>query len=106
VSIHRQFKILLEDHLDALFAEGDRIVADPAAVTPLSTALQERSGSRLLLAIGPEGGWTEFELNLLAAHGFRLAGAGPRPLRSDTACIALLALAHDAMRRATERPGV
>ena len=29
VSIHRQFKILIEDHLDDLFPSGTRIVADP-----------------------------------------------------------------------------
>jgi 16S rRNA (uracil1498-N3)-methyltransferase len=48
----------------------------------------------LLLAIGPEGGWNRFELDLLAARGFEAAGLGPRTLRSDTACIALLSAAH------------
>src|SRR6202043_2921377 len=31
VSIHRQFKVLVEDQLDALFGSGLRIVADPSA---------------------------------------------------------------------------
>ena len=97
VSIHRQFKVLVEDHLDLLFANGLRIVADPAAVNPLSATIRDHAGERLLLAIGPEGGWTEFELKLLATRGFEAAAAGPRPLRSDTACIALVALAHDAL---------
>jgi 16S rRNA (uracil1498-N3)-methyltransferase len=48
----------------------------------------------MLLAIGPEGGWNAFELGLLQAHGFQPAGMGPRTLRTDTACVALLALAH------------
>jgi RsmE family RNA methyltransferase len=47
--------------------------------------------------VGPEGGWNEFEMDLLEAHGFRPVGMGPRTLRTDTACIALLALAHNAM---------
>ena len=38
------------------------------------------------------------EMNLLEAHGFRSVGMGPRALRTDTACIALLALAHDSLR--------
>jgi 16S rRNA (uracil1498-N3)-methyltransferase len=51
----------------------------------------------MLLAIGPEGGWNTFELGLLDAHGFQRVGMGPRTLRTDTACIALLALAHSAI---------
>ena len=93
VSIHRQFKVLVEDQLDDLFGSGLRIVADPAATAPLS-AVVRGSEERILLAIGPEGGWNAFELGLLAAHGFRSAGMGPRTLRTDTACVALLALAQ------------
>ena len=58
----------------------------------------------MLLAIGPEGGWNAFELGLLAAHGFQPAGMGPRTLRTDTACVALLALAH--MQRKVRLEGV
>jgi RsmE family RNA methyltransferase len=49
------------------------------------------------MAIGPEGGWNAFELSLLAAHGFQLVSLGPRTLRVDTACTALLALTHSAL---------
>ena len=52
------------------------------------------SNGRVLLAIGPEGGWNDFELALLAAHGFQIVGLGPRTLRVDTACTALLAITH------------
>jgi 16S rRNA (uracil1498-N3)-methyltransferase len=102
VSIHRQFKILIEDHLDGLFAEGVRVVADPSASTSLDAALREHPGPRLLLAIGPEGGWNDFERALLRAHGFDAVGMGSRTLRSDTACVALLTLAHRAMCRASD----
>lgn len=96
ISIHRQFRRLIEDELDSLFPSGLRLVADPGASTPLSPAVVGR-GERILLAIGPEGGWNAFEMQLLAARGFRPVGLGPRTLRSDTACIALLATVH-AMR--------
>jgi 16S rRNA (uracil1498-N3)-methyltransferase len=102
VSIHRQLKILIEDDLDAMFGAGTRVVADPSAATPLDAAVREHPGPRLLLAIGPEGGWNAFERALLHAHGFHAAGMGSRTLRSDTACVALLALAHRAMARALE----
>jgi len=91
VSIHRQFKVLVEDELNTLFTRGLRLLADPAATTPLATAARN-SRERILLAIGPEGGWNSFETALLEAHGFQTVGMGPRTLRSDTACIALLAL--------------
>lgn len=97
VMIRRQLKVLVEDELDALFPEGVRVVAMPGAVRPLRTVVLESVEKRVLLAVGPEGGWTMFELDLLSAHGFQIAGAGPRPLRTDTACVALLALAHDAL---------
>ena len=51
----------------------------------------------MLLAIGPEGGWNAFELDLLMRHGFGIVSMGPRALRTDTACIALLALLHEAL---------
>jgi RsmE family RNA methyltransferase len=102
VSIHRQFKVLVEDELDVLFERGLRLVADPAATKPASAVAAESVEARVLLAVGPEGGWNAFEIDLLEAHGFQPVGLGPRTLRTDTACVALLTLVHDAMeRRAT-----
>jgi 16S rRNA (uracil1498-N3)-methyltransferase len=97
VSIHRQFRILVEDHLDGLSVGGLRLVADPSGSTPVGSAVSNHRGRRVLIAIGPEGGWNAFELSLLAAHGFQLVGMGPRTLRVDTACTALLAIAHAAL---------
>lgn len=98
VSIHRQFKILIEDHLDALFEHGRRVLADPSVTTPMSAAVGAVPHERLLLAIGPEGGWNDFERDLLKAHEFYAVSMGPRTLRTDTACVALLALAHAALQ--------
>ena len=46
----------------------------------------------LLVAVGPEGGWSDFELRLFEEAGFRRLSLGPRILRTDTAVVALLAL--------------
>jgi 16S rRNA (uracil1498-N3)-methyltransferase len=100
VTIHRRFKVLVEDELDGLFPAGLRAVADPSAAKPLADVVRGGADGRLLLAIGPEGGWNAFELGLLESHGFQAAGMGPRTLRTDTACVALLALAHGALRTA------
>jgi RsmE family RNA methyltransferase len=96
VSIHRQFRVLVEDELDALFPQGLRLIAEPAAGTSAGSLAPE-DGGRVLLAIGPEGGWNAFETGMLTDHGFRSVGMGPRTLRTDTACVALLALTHAAL---------
>jgi len=100
VSTHRQFKVLVEDHLDTLFGDGVRLVADHRATAPVASAIGQSPVARVLVAIGPEGGWNAYELGLLQAHGFQTVGLGPRTLRVDTACTALLAIVHAAMSEA------
>jgi len=102
VSIHKRFRVLVEDELDALCeAGGLRLVADPSARQSVAAAVAEHARDtpveRTLIAIGPEGGWNAFEIALLEAHGFLAVGMGRRTLRTDTACVALLALVHDAL---------
>jgi RsmE family RNA methyltransferase len=100
VSVHRQFRVVVEDHLEQMTGPSTRLVAHPAAPRRITEALAGQGAPpRVVLAVGPEGGWNQFELDLLAAHGFTAVDMGPRTLRSDTACIALLALVHDALRR-------
>ena len=101
VSVHKQFKVLVEDKLDSLSARSLRLVADPDAAAQPGTVVQSRQERPVLIAIGPEGGWNEFEIALLQTHNFVLVGMGPRTLRTDTACIALLTLIHDALRSST-----
>ena len=98
VSVHRQFRVLVEDELDAWCPGRGRVVADPGSERLLSDAVRRCKGERVLLAVGPEGGWNGFELALLESRGFVPAALGPRALRSDTACVAILAVAHDARR--------
>ena len=100
VTIHKQFRILVEDELNRLCPSGLRLVADPSATATAASfvsGLGGHTGERILLAVGPEGGWNDFETALLHAHGFESIGIGPRTLRTDTACVALLALVHAAL---------
>jgi RsmE family RNA methyltransferase len=93
VSIHRRFKVLVEDDLDRLCGGPvRRLVADPGAKNSVADLPRADADERALLAVGPEGGWNAFELDLLARHGFMPINMGPRTLRTDTACIALLAM--------------
>lgn len=75
VSVHRQFRKLVEDELDAVTTADLRIVADPASDTTLFAAMPP-STRRVLLAVGPEGGWNAFELQLMQSHRFTTAGMG------------------------------
>lgn len=106
VTVHRQFRILIEDDLEMLVPDGVRLVAEPgdapsiAQQATTSAASTPPGSGRIVLAVGPEGGWNEFELTLMKSHGFLPISLGTRTLRSDTACVALLTLAHEALRRA------
>lgn len=94
VSVHRQLKVLVEDHLDARSPTARRILAHPGAATSIEDALERGEAGQVLLAIGPEGGWNDFEMGLFQRHGFLSVGMGARTLRTDTACIALIARVH------------
>lgn len=88
----RNFRKFVTDELDARFPTASRLVAHPYGADGGGAANGARSGAgRLLLAIGPEGGWTDEEVALLEAHGFARHSLGPRILRTDTATVALLA---------------
>ena len=85
--VRRNFRAFLEEELDAMFPTGNRIVAHPYLKTEVPPdVLAERQ----LFAVGPEGGWTDAEVALLSARGFRGLSLGARILRTDTALIALL----------------
>ncbi|SFS11492.1 16S rRNA (uracil1498-N3)-methyltransferase [Granulicella pectinivorans] len=59
--------------------------------TTLAEALSQ--GTATALAIGPEGGWTQDEMNLFTQHQWIHVTLGPRILRAETAAIAAIAIA-------------
>jgi 16S rRNA (uracil1498-N3)-methyltransferase len=97
VSVHRQFRKLVEAELSDLSDAAIRIAAHPGSAKSIGETVRVAKAGRVLLAVGPEGGWNDFELSLLEQRGFARVGMGARTLRTDTACIALLALVHEAM---------
>ena len=80
LSVHERLKPFVEDELDALFPSRARLVAHPAA-----DARGLAPEGRAVIAIGPEGGWVPFELQLFAQRGFAAFSLGPRPLRVEVA---------------------
>ena len=85
----RNFRKFVNEELDGLWPNAKRIVAHPYGAQ--STAVDGNRQQPLLLAIGPEGGWTDEEVALLEEHGFARYSLGSRILRTDTAAVALLA---------------
>jgi RsmE family RNA methyltransferase len=91
VLVRQRFKPFMEDELDGLFGESLKLLADPSGEKRVGE-FSFNDDARVLLAIGPEGGWISYELDKLKEHGFELFGMGRRVLRTDTACIGLLSM--------------
>lgn len=95
VLVRERFRPFVEDELDGLFGFSRRLLAHPAAGGRLPQEEGRGRTGRTLLAIGPEGGWVPFELDLLQSHGFQAFSAGPRILRTETAVPYLMGLLAD-----------
>jgi 16S rRNA (uracil1498-N3)-methyltransferase len=80
-----QLKILFEKS-----TVTDRKVKDRARVKGVVKRL--RSGQRVVLLVGPEGGLSESEVAAAVKEGFRPVSLGPRTLRAETASVAALSI--------------
>ena len=77
--------------LTSLAPTALRLLADPGGVPPAAAATP--TGGDLLVAIGPEGGFTAEEVATAEAAGFQRVSLGPHILRIETAAIAMAAIA-------------
>jgi len=85
--VRERFKPFVEDELDAFCGAARRLLAHGEAAEELP---RRARGERAVIAVGPEGGWTEFELALLQAQKFVPVSLGARPLRVEVAVPALI----------------
>jgi len=70
------------------------LLSETETGTTLKDVLQShRGGGDVVLALGPEGGWTHEELQLFQEAGWTSASLGSTILRAETAAIASLAVA-------------
>ena len=69
-------------------AEEVRWLAHPRGPSP--TPCLTKVSRALRVAVGPEGGWTEAEIDLGREHGWELHDLGPRILRIETAALAMV----------------
>lgn len=77
--------------LASLAPGGSRLLLDPEAESSIA-ASPIAPGEPVLLAIGPEGGWSPRDREQLQAAGFAGARLGPRILRTETAGLAAIAV--------------
>ena len=78
--------------------DGLRVMLSERSDAPsLRTVLQGQTAARVTLAIGPEGGWTDSEIEAARAAQFREASLGQLILRTETAVIAALAAVNFAL---------
>jgi 16S rRNA (uracil1498-N3)-methyltransferase len=80
---------------EAMLLPGETriLLAESEEETPLKKALRPFSpDGEVLLAFGPEGGWTEYEFDLFRKSGWITASLGRNILRTETAVVAALAV--------------
>ena len=87
VILAKRFKPFVEDELPALVANTRGLIAHPGDFPECPRGLNEP----VTLAIGPEGGWIPYEVDLLIKAGLQPVQLGERILRVETAVPALLA---------------
>lgn len=87
IIIEKRFKPFVEDRLPAITEGTLGLVGHPGNYPPCPRALSEP----VTLAIGPEGGWIPYEIELLGKSGLQPVQLGERILRVETAVTALLA---------------
>jgi 16S rRNA (uracil1498-N3)-methyltransferase len=83
--------------LDGLIArpfDGRRIALLETSGHPPLTSIDVDPSARLLLLVGPAGGFEPAEGERLRAAGFHAASLGPRILRAETAAVAAVAIAQ------------
>lgn len=89
VSIHNKFKVFFENDLKNICESSVCLLAHPNTGKYLNK-LPSVNSPHLVLAIGPEGGWNDFEINLMEEKGFNKFKLSESILRVENAVTAAL----------------
>lgn len=93
ITLQKRFKPFVEDQLSSLITH-DAIVAHPYSNLSFSQYLQQLSVESIssasaqrpdVVCIGAEGGWVDYEIELLCKQGCKAVNIGPRILRTEAA---------------------
>ena len=84
---HRRFRPFVEDYLPTIINKYSTcLYADPGSNKTVAEYFNDPP-EKVIVAIGPEGGWVDYELTRFHEMGFSDFSIGPRILRVDTAVI-------------------
>lgn len=86
IRCERRFKPFVEDYLPGVIGDSVALLAHPGTDVACPVALNRDC----TLAIGPEGGFTQYEVDLLRHAGMAAVHLGPRILRVENAIPALV----------------
>lgn len=86
ISFKRRFKPFVEDELPEIIKGRLPLLAHPGA----ASSCPRNVAGPVALCVGPEGGFTGYEVALLEKHGMRPVSIGARILRTEFAVCALL----------------
>ena len=84
ISLHTSLNKLLDEMHDA------EILAAHEKVDAVGKSFQKKGIDKKLLLVGPEGGFSDDEVNMFRDYGVRLVSLGEKRLRTETAVIAFL----------------
>ncbi len=88
VIFHRYFKTFVGEYCLSLENNYSHLLlAHPDGSAKLSTLFATQKHEKILVAIGPEGGWVDYELEQFEELHFNRFSLGPRILRVDSAVI-------------------
>jgi RsmE family RNA methyltransferase len=97
VEFQKRFKPFVEDDFPALKEQGNAVIAHPYASQTWRSYLDGLKGKSShknsmpkILCIGAEGGWIDYEVDLLCKHGCTSVSLGARILRTETVVNVLL----------------
>jgi len=97
VEFQKRFKPFVEDEFPALKEQGHAVIAHPYAslswkayLDGLKSKSSYDNSMPKVLCIGAEGGWIDYEVQLLCKHGCTSVSLGARILRTETVVNVLL----------------
>lgn len=89
ILIYRSFRLFVEDHLPKISDQySSLVIGHPHSQKNLSNCLSKENG-KVLYAIGPEGGWVDFEVEKFLTAGMCPFSIGSRILKVDTAVVSI-----------------
>jgi RsmE family RNA methyltransferase len=95
IEFKKRFKPFVEDEFPALLLDKEQnnaVIAHPYASQSWRAYLDSSRKEPMpkVLCIGAEGGWIDYEVDLLCQHGCKAVSLGERILRTETVVSVLL----------------